>query len=329
MVKLALEANDVTVFPPLPFPELNKLYNSAHTVYVPCETVGGGERAVMEAFAAGVNVEVEQDNPKLLVTCPLFPLLLTHAHARTLHTQIGHFSQTRMHGTSTTQPHCVVPLHMCSLAQEILHTPVRTAVDFADNVTLAIGMALAGGRASTTLAITKVCVCLRVCVRVRVLFIFASVCVCKFVRGYVCVYKHYHQLSCSRFAFLSQECVCCCSVILSGGRDLRRMWPAGSDPPSSRDTFRCGPGGPVVRGGAGCRHLLLCCPAGGAGAARVCHRRRAGGGGGRARSHHSHDMAAGHAAPSRRPAARAQCVCEPAHRLRWRWRSQCIPAAYT
>ncbi len=43
------------------------MYNSAAVVYIPCTVDGGGERAVLEAKAAGAVVEVEADNPKLQV----------------------------------------------------------------------------------------------------------------------------------------------------------------------------------------------------------------------------------------------------------------------
>jgi len=44
---------------------LAKIYNSAYSVYIPAELMGGGERAVLEARACGIPVEVEYDNPKL------------------------------------------------------------------------------------------------------------------------------------------------------------------------------------------------------------------------------------------------------------------------
>ena len=44
---------------------LAKIYNSANNVYIPAEIMGGGERAVLEARACGIPVEVEFDNPKL------------------------------------------------------------------------------------------------------------------------------------------------------------------------------------------------------------------------------------------------------------------------
>jgi hypothetical protein len=64
----AFQANGVTVSPPAGFQDLNLLYNQAHTVFIPAPVEGGGERAVLEARAAGVAVEVAVDNPKLQVT---------------------------------------------------------------------------------------------------------------------------------------------------------------------------------------------------------------------------------------------------------------------
>lgn len=61
------QANDVTVSPPAGFQDLNLLYNQAHTVFIPAPVEGGGERAVLEARASGVAVEVAADNPKLQV----------------------------------------------------------------------------------------------------------------------------------------------------------------------------------------------------------------------------------------------------------------------
>ena len=46
----------------------------AETIYIPASTIGGGERAVLEARACERNVEVEPDNPKLqeLLTCTVY-----------------------------------------------------------------------------------------------------------------------------------------------------------------------------------------------------------------------------------------------------------------
>lgn len=50
------------------------IYNAARTVYIPADLNGGGERAVLEARACGVDVEVEDDNPKLkeLLSSPVY-----------------------------------------------------------------------------------------------------------------------------------------------------------------------------------------------------------------------------------------------------------------
>lgn len=49
------------------YPEvLSNIYNMSKVVYIPADIFGGGERAVLEARACGVSVEVEPDNPKLI-----------------------------------------------------------------------------------------------------------------------------------------------------------------------------------------------------------------------------------------------------------------------
>lgn len=45
--------------------DLSNLYNWSRTLYMPSDVNGGGERAVLEARACGLNVEIEDDNPKL------------------------------------------------------------------------------------------------------------------------------------------------------------------------------------------------------------------------------------------------------------------------
>lgn len=45
--------------------KLRNIYNCSGTVYIPADTNGGGERAVLEARACGRPVEIEPDNPKL------------------------------------------------------------------------------------------------------------------------------------------------------------------------------------------------------------------------------------------------------------------------
>lgn len=71
----ALRRGGVTVLPrQLPYSELAALYRLSRSAYIPAPIHGGGERAVLEARACGLEVEVEADNPKLreLVEGPVF-----------------------------------------------------------------------------------------------------------------------------------------------------------------------------------------------------------------------------------------------------------------
>jgi hypothetical protein len=47
---------------------------TAKAVYVPDDVLGGGERAVLEARSLGVDVVIEEDNPKLaeLLDSPIY-----------------------------------------------------------------------------------------------------------------------------------------------------------------------------------------------------------------------------------------------------------------
>lgn len=45
--------------------DLAMLYHCSRTLYMPSDINGGGERAVLEARACGLQVEIEPDNPKL------------------------------------------------------------------------------------------------------------------------------------------------------------------------------------------------------------------------------------------------------------------------
>ncbi len=49
-------------------------YNMSEVAYIPADVFGGGERAVLEARACGIVVDVEDDNPKLqeLVESPIY-----------------------------------------------------------------------------------------------------------------------------------------------------------------------------------------------------------------------------------------------------------------
>lgn len=58
--------NGVGVMPQHTSDQLNEIYRQTNTVYIPADIFGGGERAVLEAISCGCNVEVEDDNPKLV-----------------------------------------------------------------------------------------------------------------------------------------------------------------------------------------------------------------------------------------------------------------------
>jgi len=60
-----LRAGGVTILDYMSHTSLADLYGSVGTVYIPAETHGGGERAVLEARACGAAVEVAPDNLKL------------------------------------------------------------------------------------------------------------------------------------------------------------------------------------------------------------------------------------------------------------------------
>ena len=60
-----LVSNGVGIMDMVPPESLGILYNMSKMVYIPANIIGGGERAVWEARACGVDVKVENDNPKL------------------------------------------------------------------------------------------------------------------------------------------------------------------------------------------------------------------------------------------------------------------------
>jgi acetyltransferase-like isoleucine patch superfamily enzyme len=60
-----LKERDVEIYNFMPYPELVKFYNESKALYVPATVDGGGERAVLEARACGIDVFIEEDNPKL------------------------------------------------------------------------------------------------------------------------------------------------------------------------------------------------------------------------------------------------------------------------
>lgn len=57
--------NDIKIIDYLSQQELAEFINKSKLVYIPSETNGGGERAVLEAMSCGVPVKVEDDNQKL------------------------------------------------------------------------------------------------------------------------------------------------------------------------------------------------------------------------------------------------------------------------
>jgi hypothetical protein len=54
--------------------QLAEMYRMSNTIYIPADIFGGGERAVLEGRACGIDVQIESDNPKLqeLLTSPLY-----------------------------------------------------------------------------------------------------------------------------------------------------------------------------------------------------------------------------------------------------------------
>lgn len=72
-----------TVSDMVPAETLAKLYNASLTCYIPADLFGGGERALLEARACGIDVEIEPDNPKLQELM-LSPVWDHHYYARQL-----------------------------------------------------------------------------------------------------------------------------------------------------------------------------------------------------------------------------------------------------
>ena len=60
-----LLAHSVAISDMVPPETLAILYNMSKCAYTPCDVFGGGERAILEAKACRIEVEVEADNPKL------------------------------------------------------------------------------------------------------------------------------------------------------------------------------------------------------------------------------------------------------------------------
>lgn len=73
-LKNKLIENNIEVINFVPYKELANYYNLSKICYVPCEIHGGGERAVLEARACGINVKIEDDNMKLkeLINSPIY-----------------------------------------------------------------------------------------------------------------------------------------------------------------------------------------------------------------------------------------------------------------
>lgn len=69
-----LEQNGVVIEDFQNYEALSKKYQASKLCYIPCELHGGGERALLEARACGLEVEIEPDNPKLkeLLSSPIW-----------------------------------------------------------------------------------------------------------------------------------------------------------------------------------------------------------------------------------------------------------------
>ncbi len=79
-----LEKNGVKCIDFVKYEELSLFYNKSRLCYIPCELHGGGERAVLEARAIGIPVEIENDNTKLkeLLESPIYD---SYYYAQQLH----------------------------------------------------------------------------------------------------------------------------------------------------------------------------------------------------------------------------------------------------
>lgn len=66
--------NGIMVSPHIDPFSYSLILHCSRTAYIPADINGGGERAVLEARACGLNVEIEADNPKLeeLITSPVY-----------------------------------------------------------------------------------------------------------------------------------------------------------------------------------------------------------------------------------------------------------------
>jgi glycosyltransferase involved in cell wall biosynthesis len=61
----ALRHTGVSIHDFVTYEELASYYNKSKLCYIPCPIHGGGERAVLEARACGIPIEIEPDNHKL------------------------------------------------------------------------------------------------------------------------------------------------------------------------------------------------------------------------------------------------------------------------
>jgi len=64
IIKMLKDA-DIEVQPFMSYEQLRDYLNQSKQMYIPAKIEGGGERAILEARACGLNVKVEPDNPKL------------------------------------------------------------------------------------------------------------------------------------------------------------------------------------------------------------------------------------------------------------------------
>ncbi len=60
-----LEDHNIEIKDFVKYHDLAVLYNKSKKCYIPCKIDGGGERAVLEARACNIQIEIENDNPKL------------------------------------------------------------------------------------------------------------------------------------------------------------------------------------------------------------------------------------------------------------------------
>lgn len=61
-----LKKNNIEIRQFVKYDELAKLYNLSNICYIPSTISGGGERAILEARSCGLDIEIENDNDKLL-----------------------------------------------------------------------------------------------------------------------------------------------------------------------------------------------------------------------------------------------------------------------